>query len=67
LEKAHAAYILPEEVRGTGMGILQSVDGVGDLISSIVVGILWSTIAPAAGLVYAAVLSFISMALLLKF
>jgi len=67
LEKAHAAYILPEEVRGTGMGILQSVDGVGDLISSLVVGMLWSTVAPAAGLIYAAALSFISMALLLKF
>jgi MFS family permease len=67
LEKAHAAYILPEEVRGTGMGILQSVDGVGDLLSSVIVGILWSTIAPGAGFIYAAVLSFVSMALLLKF
>jgi MFS family permease len=65
LEKAHAAYILPEEVRGTGMGILQSVDGVGDLISSIVVGMLWSTVAPAAGLIYAAVLSFVAMILLI--
>ncbi len=67
LEKAHAAYILPESVRGTGMGILQSVDGIGDLLSSIIVGALWSTIAPGAGLLYAAVLSFVAMVLLLKF
>jgi MFS family permease len=66
LEKAHAAYILPESIRGTGMGILQSVDGIGDLLSSIIVGLLWSTIAPEAGLIYAAVLSFVSMVLLLK-
>ena len=66
LEKAHAAYILPESVRGTGMGILQSVDGVGDLLSSVIVGILWSTIAPGAGLIYAAVLSFVAMVLLLR-
>ncbi len=66
LEKAHVAYILPESVRGMGMGILQSVDGVGDLLSSIIVGALWSTIAPGAGLIYAAVLSFVAMVLLLK-
>jgi MFS family permease len=66
LEKAHAAYILPEHVRGIGMGILQSVDGVGDLLSSIIVGGLWSMVSPAAGFVYAAVLSFVSMVLLLR-
>lgn len=66
LEKAHAAYILPESVRGTGMGLLQSVDGVGDLVSSIMVGVLWSTIAPSAGLIYAAILSFVAMGLLIK-
>ena len=66
LEKAHAAYILPESVRGMGMGLLQSVDGVGDLLSSLIVGTLWSTIAPGAGLMYAAVLSFVAMILLLR-
>lgn len=65
LEKAHAAYILPENVRGIGLGLLQSVDGIGDLLSSIVVGALWSTISPFVGLMYAAILSFIAMFLLL--
>lgn len=67
LEKAHAAYIVPEAVRGTGLGLLQSVDGVGDLFSSVIVGALWSLVAPAAGLLYAAVLSFVAMGLLLRF
>jgi MFS family permease len=65
LEKAHAAYILPESVRGTGLGVLQSVDGVGNLLSSVMVGILWSTISSSVGLMYAAILSFIAMLLLL--
>lgn len=66
LEKAHAAYILPEPVRGTGLGVLQSVDGVGDLLSSIIVGTLWSVFSPSSGLMYAAILSFIAMILLIR-
>lgn len=65
LEKAHAAYILPESARGTGLGLLQSIDGVGDLLSSIMVGILWSAISPSIGLIYAAILSFLAMFLLI--
>lgn len=65
LEKAHAAYILPPEIRGTGMGVLQSMDGIGDLLSSVIVGLLWSVAAPAFGLMYAAILSFLAMFLLL--
>ncbi len=64
LEKAHAAYILPESVRGLGMGLLQSVDGVGDLLSSMIVGFLWASVSPFIGLLYAATLSFITMILL---
>jgi len=65
LEKAHAAYILPESVRGTGMGLLQSVDGVGDMCSSVIVGGLWTAVSPFSGLVYAAVLSFVAMVFLI--
>lgn len=65
LEKAHAAYILPEGLRGTGLGLLQSVDGVGDLLSSVVVGGLWSAVSPSSGFAYSAVLSFMAMGLLI--
>ena len=41
LESATAAILLPSTIRGTGFGILATVNGVGDLISSIVVGCLW--------------------------
>ncbi len=65
LEKAHAATLLPEDIRGTGMGVLQALDGVGDLISSSLVGMLWSFYSPAVGLGYAAVMSGLAMGMML--
>jgi MFS family permease len=61
LEKAHAATLLPENIRGTGLGILQAIDGVGDFASSAIVGALWSWWSPIAGFAYAALLSFAAM------
>jgi MFS family permease len=41
LENSTAATVLPQAVRGVGFGVLATVQGFGDLISSIVVGFLW--------------------------
>jgi MFS family permease len=57
LERAIAADLLPEDVRGTGFGLLATVNGLGDFLSSAVVGFLWTAISPAAGFFYAAILS----------
>jgi len=65
LEKAYAADLLPSNMRGTGYGILQTIDGIGDFISSFVVGTIWALISPELAFVYAALLSFASMLLLL--
>lgn len=56
LEGALAADLLPEDVRGTGYGVLATVNGVGDFLSSLIVGVLWSAISPAAGFAYATLL-----------
>jgi MFS family permease len=56
LEKSVSAELLGAEVRGMGFGILATVNGVGDFASSIIVGALWSAVAPAAGFIYGAVL-----------
>lgn len=56
LEGALAADLLPEDVRGTGYGVLATVNGLGDFLSSIVVGALWTAVSPAAGFAYAAAL-----------
>ena len=41
VESASAATLLPAEVRGAGFGILATVNGIGDVFSSVLVGALW--------------------------
>jgi len=57
LEGTSAADLLPSESRGTGFGVLQTVNGIGDFASSAVVGILWAVVSPFVAFSYAAVLS----------
>jgi len=42
VESSSAATYLPEQVRGTGFGVLATVNGIGDVASSAVVGALWA-------------------------
>jgi MFS family permease len=67
LEKSVAADLLPEHMRGTGYGILLTVDSIGDLFSSIIVGFLWTAFSAEIAFLYAAVLSFISAFILIAF
>src|SRR3984885_4409426 len=53
VEKSLAAELLPAANRGSGFGVLATVNGVGDLISSVAVGVLWSSVSPNAGFIYA--------------
>ncbi len=55
LEDATTADLVPEAHRGLGFGLLAAVNGMGDLISSLVVGALW-TVHPTAGFGFAALL-----------
>jgi MFS family permease len=57
LEKSLAAELLPATARGSGFGVLATVNGIGDLVSSVVVGALWSAVNPAAGFAYAGILT----------
>ena len=41
LENTTAATLLPAQIRGVGFGVLATVNGVGDFISSASVGALW--------------------------
>jgi len=51
MEGTFATELLPAQRRGTGFGVLASVNGVGDFISSAGVGALWQALgaAPAFG------------------
>ncbi|HET8630803.1 MAG TPA: MFS transporter [Thermomicrobiales bacterium] len=55
LEATVTAGLIPAGVRGTAFGVLGSVNGVGDLVSSVAVGGLWTVVSPVAGFGYAAV------------
>jgi len=57
LERTVAADLLPEDLRGTGYGTLATVNGVGDFVSSSLVGFLWSAVSPLVGFGYSAVLT----------
>lgn len=65
MERALAADLLPLSQRGTGYGALTTVNSFGDLLSSIVVGLLWSRVSAGAGFAYAAVLTLLGAVALL--
>jgi MFS family permease len=54
LQRAVATDLLPRDIRATGYGTLGCVIGLGNLFSSIIVGVLWSSISPLVGFAYAA-------------
>ena len=66
LERALAADMLPRENRGMGFGVLATVNGVGDFISSMLVGFLWTEFSPTSGFLYAGALSLAGMILMLR-
>jgi MFS family permease len=59
LERAIAADMVPVEVRSTGFGVLATVNGIGDLISSVVVGLLWSAFSPQVAFAFSLTLTVI--------
>jgi MFS family permease len=67
LEGAMTADLVPDKsLRGTAYGIMGTVNGLGDLLSSLVVGLLWTHVGPREGLLFAAVLMLLGAASLLR-
>lgn len=64
LESATAATMLPGEVRGSGFGLLATVNGLGDLLSSVVVGVLWAKVSPSAAMTFVILTSLIGAAII---
>jgi MFS family permease len=55
LEGAMTADLVPAvETRGIAYGVLGTVNGVGDLAASVIVGALWTAVSPAVAFAYAA-------------
>jgi MFS family permease len=66
LEAAMTADLVPPELRGTAFGALGTVNGIGDLFASAVVGVLWTAVSPVAGFAYAAALMLLGGAVLAR-
>lgn len=56
LESAITADLISSETRGIGMGVLGSVNGFGDLVSSLLIGFLWTAISPTLGFAVSGIL-----------
>ena len=52
-ESTLIAVMLPDGLRGSGFGVLGAVQAAGDLVSTAVVGVLYTAVSPEAGFVYA--------------
>lgn len=64
VQKTFASTLLDEGMRGTGFGVLQTVNGVGDLVSSVLIGVLWTLLSPALGFATVAGLAIIASLML---
>ena len=56
LEDSFCAELVEEEHHGMAFGVLATVNGLGDFLSSVVVGVLWTAFGTAAAFGYSAIL-----------
>jgi MFS family permease len=54
LEGAMTADLIAPEIRGTGFGVLATVNGIGDFVASSLIGALWTGVSPTAAFATAA-------------
>jgi predicted MFS family arabinose efflux permease len=63
-QPALASTLMPEDQHGAGFGLMSTVDGIGDFLSSITMGVLWTAVSPNAGFATAGILALLSALLL---
>ena len=56
LEGALTADLVPKPSRGTAFGVMGTVNGVGDLVASVMLGSLWTALSPALAFAWSFVL-----------
>jgi MFS family permease len=66
LEDSFCAELVGEEHHGMAFGVLATVNGVGDFLSSIIVGVLWTAFGTAVAFGYSAVLFGLGALLVLR-
>ena len=66
LEDSFCAELVGEEHHGTAFGVLATVNGAGDFLSSIMVGVLWTAFGTSTAFSYSAILFFLGAMLVLR-
>jgi MFS family permease len=66
LEDSLCAELVSEEHHGMAFGVLATVNGIGDFLSSIIVGVLWTSFGTPAAFGYSAVLFALGALLVLQ-
>ena len=64
MERAYTADLVESKIRGTAYGLLNTVNGAGDFVSSVVAGLIWTAISFKFAFGYGAVLSLIAAVVL---
>jgi MFS family permease len=64
-EDSFVGSLVEDRLRGTAYGVKHAVNGVGDLVSSVAVGFLWTRFGPRLALSYGGVLALVATASLL--
>lgn len=54
-ESTLVAITLPDEMRGSGFGLLGAIQASGDVVATVIAGVLYTAVSPSAGFLYAAV------------
>jgi MFS family permease len=63
-QPALASTLMQEDQHGTGFGLMSAVDGLGDFLSSVTMGILWTFVSPNTGFAAAGILALVSALML---
>jgi len=63
-QPALASTLMQEDQHGTGFGLMSAVDGLGDFLSSVTMGMLWTFVSPNAGFAAAGILALASALML---
>jgi MFS family permease len=63
-QPALASMLIRDNQHGAGFGLMSAVDGLGDFMSSVTMGALWTMVSPNAGFVVAGILALASALIL---
>ena len=63
-QPALASTLMQEDQHGAGYGLMSAVDGLGDFLSSVTMGLIWTFVSPNAGFAAAGILALVSALML---